>query len=83
MDTDLSPPEINTCVRHGQRPNLVSVRKSEREKGEHKPTHSIRMEDDLWDAIGDEYGNRSAAIEQAMSWLLRIPGAKQPPRKAP
>jgi hypothetical protein len=78
-------PVIESCPVHVHRPKLRAVRKEERAKGDHKPTHSIRMEDDLWDELGEVYGERSRSglFEQWAAWTLRRPGAKLPERKTP
>jgi hypothetical protein len=48
------------------------------------PQRVIRLEDELWDKLGhaaDGLGSdRSAVLRQLLSWWLRRPGVKMPPR---
>jgi hypothetical protein len=51
----------------------------------HRP---IRVEDSLWDELGEAVGlrKRSALVRDLIRWWLRIPGAKlpeRPPRHSP
>lgn len=50
------------------------------------PHRSIRLEQELWDQLGDAakaFGyDRSSLIRQLIRWYLGVPGAKPPPRPA-
>lgn len=51
-------------------------------QGKHTPMRPIRIDDHLWERLGEVYGPRarSTVIRQCAAYLLREPGAKLPPR---
>lgn len=46
------------------------------------PMRTIRLDDDLWRALGDATDDRSATIRDFARWYVREPGAKLPRRPA-
>ena len=73
-----TPTLANGCAVSVHRPTLTRVRNPEL----HTPVRSVRMEDELWDDLGDVVGprNRAAVINDLVRWYLRKPGAKAPKR---
>ena len=48
----------------------------------YRPHRPIRIEAEVWDALGAEVGirKRSALVRDLIRWWLRVPGAKLPER---